>query len=433
MILCVAAILGITPFYTQAQTLKDAASEIAGYLDQTDLELTDGGQMIIEAANHHTRERDIQAVEVENQLQSSLTRRFPALKIIIQDKSLVGISLNNTIFVKITYERKGRVTLLRLQAVKGLNGRMVARTEAVFESGELVGRALVAVLDIESSTLGVEEKKAFSNVFRTALSEIDAFDLVAGAAIDKMDPEAIQRSAGCTRDECAVIIGEQLGVDRVISISLDTLDKNDSFVSADMVSVKDGSVIASRSVRHTADLKTLPDSLYILAAQISGKIKESDSKAAEKEVLSRKVTYLDLSGPRFGFTYLPTGLIDRIYEESEGEVELGPVMTQAGWQWERRIMTVEGGVTFLTSLIGLLGGVDQNTIIPSLTGVLGVRTPGNFEFHVGPNVTPMGTAFTYVAGMNLVLGNMNVPINLAAIPSKGGIRVSLLVGFNWRD
>ncbi len=87
---------------------------------------------------------------------------------------------------------------------------------------------------------------------------------------------------------------------------------------------------------------------------------------------------------------------------------------------------------FLGDLIPLLGGIDQDTLIPSLTGVMGIRTPNGYEIHVGPNITPLGTAFTYVLGMTFYYADLNIPVNLAFIPTEEGTRFSLLIGFNWK-
>jgi hypothetical protein len=54
------------------------------------------------------------------------------------------------------------------------------------------------------------------------------------------------------------------------------------------------------------------------------------------------------------------------------------------------------------------------------------------EFGIGPNATPAGLALAVAAGVTYSTGALNVPINVAVVPSKAGVRVSVLTGFNMR-
>jgi hypothetical protein len=71
-------------------------------------------------------------------------------------------------------------------------------------------------------------------------------------------------------------------------------------------------------------------------------------------------------------------------------------------------------------------------VLPSLTWLVGLRGRRGAEFGVGPNVTPAGTALALAGGVTLRAGSLNLPVNLALVPSKSGIRVSVLCGFNTR-
>jgi hypothetical protein len=65
-----------------------------------------------------------------------------------------------------------------------------------------------------------------------------------------------------------------------------------------------------------------------------------------------------------------------------------------------------------------------------VTWIVGVRTPGNFEFGVGPNATPAGVALAVSTGMTFRTGALYIPVNLALVPGRVGTRASLLTGFN---
>ena len=140
------------------------------------------------------------------------------------------------------------------------------------------------------------------------------------------------------------------------------------------------------------------------------------------------VRRVNRSGPRFGVTWLGGSLVDTI--KSRFDIDVAPVITQFGWQFERQFASLENGPVALNEWILLIGGLDQGAFLPSLTWLVGVRTPGNFEFGVGPNATPAGVALAVSMGQTFRAGALAIPVNFAIVPSKFGTRVSMLTGFN---
>jgi len=139
---------------------------------------------------------------------------------------------------------------------------------------------------------------------------------------------------------------------------------------------------------------------------------------------------VSLSGPRVGVTFLTAGVREQI--SGEFSEQLGPVISQFGWQFEKRFMSTDTGATAVTEWVVLFGGADQGVLVPSLTWLIGLRTMGGIEFAAGPNLSPAGMAVAMAAGVTLRAGNLNVPFNLAVVPSASGARVSFLMGFNSR-
>jgi len=137
----------------------------------------------------------------------------------------------------------------------------------------------------------------------------------------------------------------------------------------------------------------------------------------------------DLSGPRFGLTLLPDGVVKQL---ADRDISVHPYVSQFGWQFEKQFFTRDSGVTMVTEWVGLIGGLDQSVAIPSLSWLVGVRTHDGAEFGIGPNITPAGTAIVLATGMTFRAGIMNIPVNVAAVPSKNGTRVTLLTGFSLR-
>jgi hypothetical protein len=137
----------------------------------------------------------------------------------------------------------------------------------------------------------------------------------------------------------------------------------------------------------------------------------------------------DLAGPRFGLTLLSQGVVDEL---ALRDVHIRPYITQFGWQLERQFYTRDSGVTLVSEWIGLLGGLEQGVAVPSLSWLVGVRTSEGMEFGIGPNVTPAGSAMVFAFGVTARAGAVNVPINVAVVPSRTGTRVTLLTGFSLR-
>jgi hypothetical protein len=142
---------------------------------------------------------------------------------------------------------------------------------------------------------------------------------------------------------------------------------------------------------------------------------------------------MKLSGPRMGVTFLSDGVVRKLKEDLSGEFDgVSPMVGQFGWQWEKRFYTNGNGLAALNEWVLLFGGMEQGVVIPSLSWLVGARTAQGLEFAVGPNFTPVGVALAFAAGVNFRVGHLNVPVNFAVVPSKAGVRVSMLAGFNMR-
>jgi hypothetical protein len=143
---------------------------------------------------------------------------------------------------------------------------------------------------------------------------------------------------------------------------------------------------------------------------------------------SDMVRSLYRTGPRFGVTWLSGTITDQVKEKFG--TEIAPVISQFGWQYERQFASLEGGPVALNEFILLVGGLDQGAAIPSFTWLVGVRTPNQFEFGVGPNATPAGVALAISIGQTFKTGALSLPVNIAIVPSKYGVRSSIMTGFN---
>jgi len=138
---------------------------------------------------------------------------------------------------------------------------------------------------------------------------------------------------------------------------------------------------------------------------------------------------VSLSGPRFGLTALSPGVVDELHKR---QIDVTSNISQFGWQFEKQFYSRGSGVAAVNEWVFLLGGLDQGVALPSLSWMVGLRTREGAEFGIGPNITPAGVALALAGGVTFRAGNLNVPMNVAVVPSKVGTRLSVLTGFNMR-
>ncbi|MDX5347094.1 MAG: hypothetical protein LPK19_07585, partial [Hymenobacteraceae bacterium] len=102
-----------------------------------------------------------------------------------------------------------------------------------------------------------------------------------------------------------------------------------------------------------------------------------NEQAINKEAMPQDVSRLGeqapyqirLNGPRLGLTVVGPGeLADKLDERGVAQV-----ISQFGWQFETRIFTTERGTSGLIELVPLVGGLEQGTFLPSISGIVGLR------------------------------------------------------------
>jgi hypothetical protein len=171
----------------------------------------------------------------------------------------------------------------------------------------------------------------------------------------------------------------------------------------------------------------MPRIIFVLIVLVG--LISSDARA---QVLApqRPPETISLSGPRAGVTFLSDTVRRTLRDDAKADV--GFMISQFGWQKEKRFLSSPDGFTGVTEFVLLFGGLDQGVVLPSFNWLVGARTAKGIEFAAGPNLTPAGLAVVIAGGVTFQTGNLNIPVNLAVVPSKSGARVSMLVGFNGR-
>jgi hypothetical protein len=180
--------------------------------------------------------------------------------------------------------------------------------------------------------------------------------------------------------------------------------------------------------------------LVLTAFQSSAQIQYSSTNAANYDSQVQKN-----SGPRFGLTYITNG---KLTKELEKEGVTSNLISQFGYQFEKQIVGNDEIAGIVEGIL-FIGGLDQGLFLPSVSGMFGVRNKAAWELAVGPNLSVNGAAMVVGFGKSFNFGNINIPVNIAWVPSnsrkndyvdnegnniseteKSGHRFTITVGFN---
>jgi len=143
----------------------------------------------------------------------------------------------------------------------------------------------------------------------------------------------------------------------------------------------------------------------------------------------------NLGGPRFGVTYI-TGH-GELWDDVQ-KADVGRVVSQFGWHFERQVIPKSGGPQFVVELVPMVAAVEYGRVAPSITGVMGIRFQNGFELGMGPNSfvsrwddsgPQMRTSLVLAVGKSFNYGGVSIPTNVAFTTNPEGNRVSLVLGY----
>ena len=157
-------------------------------------------------------------------------------------------------------------------------------------------KSTVAILEFEGQGVSSAEVKTLTERMRTEIGNTNAIRLIERRAVEKIIEEQGFQQSGCTTDECAVEVGQLLGVQFMISGSIGKMGDRYT-IDVKMFSVESGETIRTKSATHGGDIAGLLTEMEILAWEIVGldaptslKLKRAGTK------MQRTVAVLDFEG-----------------------------------------------------------------------------------------------------------------------------------------
>jgi len=125
----------------------------------------------------------------------------------------------------------------------------------------------IAVLDFEGRGIPRMEAQTLTDRFSTELGNTGAIRLVERNTMKEVLKEQDFQQTGCTSDECAVEVGQLLGVEFMISGALGKVG-NTYTIDAKMFAVRTGAAEATKSISYQGEVDGLITEIEILAWNI---------------------------------------------------------------------------------------------------------------------------------------------------------------------
>ncbi len=130
-------------------------------------------------------------------------------------------------------------------------------------------RQTVAVIDFDPSGISQQEATSLTNRFRTAVGDVGAMRLVERGMMEEVLQEQGFQQTGCTSEECAVEVGQLLGVQNMIGGSIGRV--GDTFtLDVRMISVQSGISLMTKQKTYAGKIDGLIIEVEVLAYELYG-------------------------------------------------------------------------------------------------------------------------------------------------------------------
>ncbi|MBN2730309.1 MAG: hypothetical protein JXR53_13875 [Bacteroidales bacterium] len=337
----------------------------------------------------------------------------------------------------------------------------------------------IAVLNIHTNLPGYTPE-TMGNLFRMQLIKNSDY-----AVIDRWDLNTYIRdkniNPNCNNTICLTEIGKIIGVDKMLTGSVEIYGRKSIMVSTRLIDVYTGVPLKSDVTEFIYNPEEIASMIDIAICEILDKEVDQNLKRKltdKNDFASTKNSHterLNASGPRIGLTYL-TGEHANRFEDplQKGGFDGYPAMFQFGYQFEVQYLN-EGSFQALFEFVPLISGLDQGLFLPSLTMMNGLRNNrSGWEFAFGPTISlnrmsygyydngewhlerewneedgenpnfivkridsrgdfTVTSGFVFAFGKTLKSGNLNIPVNLYVVPSKEGMRFGASFGYNSKN
>lgn len=338
-------------------------------------------------------------------------------------------------------------------------------------------RATLTVLNIDTKGIALDAQQ-MGNLVRIELEKLDTFDVTDRYDVVYLVEKNKLNIANCYGKLCLLEIGNTIQTDYMFTGSVELYGQT-IITTFRLINVKSGVV-----ERTTVDeYLNLPLEVQQMMAVSIRKLFGLSNDELTLMRLTKKFDYensinnpnqakVNLSGPRFGYTFLFGHQAARLSAPKvEGGFGAYPAMFQFGYQFEKQYLN-EGNYQALFEFIPMVTGVDQQLAIPSIAFLNGFRNNKvGWEIAIGPSFSlarfnqlalidgkyytekelkkqgitnydlnevldsrgdlALHTSLIIGLGKTFKSGKMNIPVNIwSSIPNKDGFRIGISIGYN---
>jgi hypothetical protein len=280
---------------------------------------------------------------------------------------------------------------------------------ALFSASNLINaqnqtKSVVAVLSIDSKGIAQDsglvsymvhlelEKQNYYNV-------MDKYDVEFGLTKNNIDIK------NCLGKSCVVAAGKILGVDKVITGSVERFGEK-IVISLKVIDVKT-ELVEKQDATEYLNLQPELQKMIMISVQRMLGI-EQDMNIVNLLInydapIESPKTQLNLNGPRMGGSMM-FGDAAKVLtgKESNGGYNMFPVMFDFGWQKEWQYLSA-GNFQALVEFIPMISGMESGKFIPSLTFLNGFRIgKGGWEFAFGPSFRIVKKAYGFYDENNIL-------------------------------
>ena len=333
----------------------------------------------------------------------------------------------------------------------------------------------IAVLNIDNTNaeLTPSQLASLARIEVTKYGKFEVYDQYDIAYLFKTNEFDAE---GCYGKICLIEAGKILGVDKVLSGSVETFEQHIVItlrqVDVQAAKIEKAQVMEFLKINNQlfSMIELTVQKMYGMEIDQNTEMKLTKKDDFESTINVPDADVLNLSGPRMGMTFF-SGEAAKIHRAaaSQGGYDALPLLSQFGYQFEIKYLN-SGNVQALFEIIPVITGLDQGRIIPSVTILSGIRSnKTGLEFAFGPNifmtqeaegflddngdfilnsgdVNPenhelisrmdsrgdftVGSGIVIAAGKTFRSGKLNIPINVFYIPGKNTQRYGVSFGFN---
>ena len=139
----------------------------------------------------------------------------------------------------------------------------------------------MAVIDFDASGISQLEATSLTNRFRTAVGDVGAMRLVERGMMEEVLQEQGFQQTGCTSEECAVEVGQLLGVQNMIGGSIGRVGETFT-LDVRMISVQSGISLVTKQKTYAGKIDGLIIEVEVLAYELYGTTVPDELQARRK-------------------------------------------------------------------------------------------------------------------------------------------------------